>query len=329
MRCVVYGAGAIGATIGGRLHESGHGVALIARGAHGRALREHGLRLESPTGSATLAIRIVQGPDELDWDGVDLALMAMKSQDTAAAASALASAAGPDIAVVAAQNGVENERILSRWFDHVYGMCVMCPAANLEPGRVQVHSAPVSGMLDLGRYPSGVDETSQAIAAALRRSTFLSEARADIMRWKFRKLVMNLGNGVQALCGPSEWDDDLTGIVQLLEAEANEVFAAAGISPVSVEEDRARRSDHLNVQPVGDKPRGGGSTWQSLQRGTGSVESDYLNGEIALLGRLHGIATPANVTVQRLAVAAARDHRPPGSLTHADLLALLNETARS
>ncbi|MGH3507376.1 MAG: ketopantoate reductase family protein [Nocardioidaceae bacterium] len=329
MRCVVYGAGAIGATIGGRLHESGHDVVLIARGAHGRALREHGLKLESPTASVTLAIRTVQGPDELDWRGVDVALMAMKSQDTAAAASALASAAGPDIAVVAAQNGVENERFLSRWFDHVYGMCVMCPAANLEPGRIQVHSAPVSGMLDIGRYPSGVDETSQAIAAALQRSTFLSEARPDIMRWKFRKLLMNLGNGVQALCGPSEWDDDLERVVQMLEAEANEVFAAAGISPVSVEEDRARRSDHLNVRPVGDKQRGGGSTWQSLQRGTGSVETDYLNGEIALLGRLHGIATPANATVQRLTTVAARDHQPPGSIAHADLLALLNETARA
>ena len=36
MRFVVYGAGAIGGVLGGRLHEAGHEVVLIARGAHFR-----------------------------------------------------------------------------------------------------------------------------------------------------------------------------------------------------------------------------------------------------------------------------------------------------
>ena len=40
--------------------------------------------------------------------------------------------------------------------------------------------------------------------------------------------------------------------------------------------------------------RGGGSTWQSLARGTGNVESEYLNGEIERLGRQAGIETPVN-----------------------------------
>ena len=45
----------------------------------------------------------------------------------------------------------------------------------------------------------------------------------------------------------------------------------------------------------------GGSTWQSLAKGASSVETDYFNGEITLLGRLHGIATPHNAYLQSLA----------------------------
>ena len=64
------------------------------------------------------------------------------------------------------------------------------------------HSAPVSGLLDLGRYPSGVDDVAETIAEALQRSTFESVPRPDIMRWKYRKLIMNLTNAVEALSGP-------------------------------------------------------------------------------------------------------------------------------
>ena len=77
----------------------------------------------------------------------------------------------------------------------------MLPATFLEPGVVQASSSPTSGLLDLGRYPSGVDATAEAIAAALRDSSFSSNAIPDIMRWKYCKLLMNLGNSAQALFG--------------------------------------------------------------------------------------------------------------------------------
>jgi lysophospholipase L1-like esterase len=37
-----------------------------------------------------------------------------------------------------------------------------------------------------------------------------------------------------------------------------------------------------------------------LARATGSIETDYLNGEIAMLGRLHGVPTPVNALLQDL-----------------------------
>src|SRR3954452_23212479 len=48
MRFVVYGAGAIGGVVGGRLAQAGHEVVLIARGDHHDAIRDEGLRLVVP-----------------------------------------------------------------------------------------------------------------------------------------------------------------------------------------------------------------------------------------------------------------------------------------
>ncbi|NUT26811.1 MAG: ketopantoate reductase family protein, partial [Streptomyces sp.] len=73
-------------------------------------------------------------------------------------------------------------------------------------------------------------------------------------------------------------------------------------------------------------PRGGGSSWQSLTRGTGTIEADYLNGEIALLGRLHGVPTPLNELLQHLANTFARERREAGSMPVGELVRLTDET---
>lgn len=59
MRYIIIGAGAVGGTIGARLHEGGHDVVLVARGAHLGALRADGLRFGTPQGTRTLRIPAV------------------------------------------------------------------------------------------------------------------------------------------------------------------------------------------------------------------------------------------------------------------------------
>jgi 2-dehydropantoate 2-reductase len=66
--------------------------------------------------------------------------------------------------------------------------------------------------------------------------------------------------------------------------------------------------------------RDGGSSWQSLARGLPTIETDYLNGEIVLLGRLHGVPTPCNEALQRVANRMVLERRNPGSLPVDDLL---------
>ena len=310
MRFVIYGAGAVGGVIGARLHEHGHDVVLIARGEHLRTIQRGGLRIEWPDGQATLRVPAVEDPSEIGFGDRDLVLLSVKSQDTAGALRTLAAAA-TDVPIACAQNGVENERTALRLFGDVYGIHVMLPAFHLEPGVVQTSSSPVSGLLDVGRYPSGADETTRELVAAFNASTFDSRACADIVRWKYRKLVMNLGNAVEALLPPGPAQDE---IAQRAEDEGEACLRAAGIDFVSREEDRIRRGDLLRVRPIRGEERPGGSTWQSLARGAGAIEADYLNGEIAMLGRLHGFPTPVNELLQRLANRWAAERLPPETL---------------
>src|SRR5690606_25443872 len=131
----------------------------------------------------------VGSPAELEFAPDDVAILAMKSQDTEGALEDLRVAAGPDLPVVCAQNGVANERMAARRFNHVYGMLVFMPATFLEPGVVVVPSGDPRGVLDAGRYPSGTDKVIERVCADLSTSGFLARPQAQVMRLKYAKLL--------------------------------------------------------------------------------------------------------------------------------------------
>lgn len=62
---------------------------------------------------------------------------------------------------------------------------------------------------------------------------------------------------------------------------------------------------------------------QSLSRGTGDSEIDYLAGEIVLLGRLHDVPTPVNEAVVAATRALAYAGAAPRSLDAAEVLRTL------
>jgi 2-dehydropantoate 2-reductase len=317
MRFVIFGAGAIGGVAGARLHQSGHDVALIARGAHYEAIREGGLTLETPTERAVLDMPVADSPDGLEWHGEEVVLLAVKSQDTAGALAALRDAAPIHTPAVCLQNAVENERVALRLFEHVYGAVVMAPTAHLEPGIVQAYGTWMSGVIDVGRYPSGVDERSQEIAEALAASHFSSQPRPDIMRFKYAKLISNLPNAVDAIVEPGPEADELNLLVQ---EEGRAVLRAAQIEFVADEvNDVLARWKRLDVQPIAGRERAGSSTRQSVARGL-PVETDYLNGEIVLLARLHGVPAPFSQALCELSVRHVRERRPPNSVPAGEVL---------
>jgi 2-dehydropantoate 2-reductase len=312
MRFVIYGAGGIGGTIGARLHQHGEHVLLIARGPHFEAMRDRGLRLVAPGEDVRLQMPVVSHPSEIAFRPDDVVILCMKSQHTVGALEDLRRAAGDDVTVVCCQNGVANEREALRRFRHVYGMVVLLPALHLEPGVVITHATPPgNGVLDIGRYPRGVDARAESIARAVSSAGFVCRPDRAIMRHKYAKLLMNLNNALQVA---TEMADGSQHVSRMMREEALACYAAAGIDCATAEESRMQRAQVRRGDVPGAR-RGGGSSWQSIVRGTGNVETDYLNGEIVLLGRLHGVPTPANTAVQQAGAEMVRDGLKPGSIT--------------
>ncbi|MEV5499227.1 2-dehydropantoate 2-reductase N-terminal domain-containing protein [Nonomuraea fuscirosea] len=316
MRYIVIGAGAVGGTIGARLHQGGHDVLLIARGPHYEALKHEGLRLITPDSDETLRVPVADGPVPTRDD--DVLILATKSQDTIAALAPWPS----DLPVVCAQNGVANERMTLRRFERVYGMCVWLPAQIPHPGAIAASGHPYSGMLHVGRYPQGVDDLGEQIVTDLGKHGLLARSSPDVMRWKYGKLLSNLGNAVEALVGQAP---ERTEVVRLARAEARNVLESARIPYATPEDEAEIRGHNVDIRPIDGMERAGGSSWQSLARGSGSIETDYLNGEIVLIGREHGVPAPVNEVLRREANRVAREKLPPGSMSAQSLLALIGE----
>ena len=69
--------------------------------------------------------------------------------------------------------------------------------------------------------------------------------------------------------------------------------------------------------------RGGGSSWQSLARGLGSIEADAFNGEVVRVGASVGVAAPANAVILERAIVAAAARVAPNSIPAGELLGAL------
>ena len=96
---------------------------------------------------------------------------------------------------------------------------------------VDANGAPHNAILDIGRYPLGVDPTAAAVAAAFEASGLVSTPQPAIMRFKYRKLIMNLANLLDALVADR---DGIAALHKRATAEAEACFAAAGIDCASV-----------------------------------------------------------------------------------------------
>ena len=153
-------------------------------------------------------------------------------------------------------------------------------------------------------FPHGVDETVTQLCADLEMAGFNAQPDPRVMRLKYGKLLDNLGNAVGALCGEDalrSGGDDVRAFMRRMRDEAVACYDAAGIDYASRREIGERRAATFSAGEIPGVERGGSSTWQSFRRGRPSIETDWLNGEIVLLGLEHGVPTPANRALQLMA----------------------------
>lgn len=318
MRIVVCGVGAVGGVIAGGLVRSGQECIGIARGARYEALKSNGLTLRSPEWTETVPLELVDHPSRIDWQPDDAIVLVMKGQHTEAALRDLRAAGVRDQPIFCAQNGVANERTALRFFPNVHGINVMLPAEYVALDEAVGFASPDFGVFDIGRYPGGSDEADRALSESLTKAGIGGFPTDEVMTFKYGKLLMNLGNIVEAALGRAVKDAEIT---EALRAEGRAVLTAAGIEWQDVDDDPRRV--RMKIGTVDGAARLGGSSTQSLARGAGSIETDFLNGEIALIARLNGMDAPMNAAAARLAAHLAHARARPGAMTPEDLRAEL------
>jgi len=325
MRFIVYGAGAIGSIIGGHLFRKGHNVALVANPRHVDKIRESGLRLVTPEKEYVLKVPAFKEAEDLTpFNDNDIVLLTAKSQHTPRCLGQLKNAGAlRTLPIFCCQNSIWNEPYATRVFNKVYGVVLRVPGIFLEPGLVINPITGNHGFIEVGLYPRGKDELLEYVSEAIRKTGFACKVNEWVMKAKAAKCLGNLGNALGAI---TDGRGDHKQFLTIARREAMNVWEAAGIEWEDRESfnERVERIRGVNKMPVGFKDqRNLGSSWQSLMRGTGNIESEQLNGDVVRLGRLLGIETPCNNVLWRVADEMAKNKERPGKYSVEELLAMI------
>ena len=330
MRYIVYGPGGIGGALGGHLFRSGREVVLIGRGSHIEKIRRHGLELITPEESFRLIVPAVDSPGEVDWKRGDVVYLTMKSQDTEGALRDLVATGVSieDLRIICFQNAIVNESMAIRYFPHVYGAMINVPGIYIEDGVVYNPASKNNGYVELGVYPSGVDSYAETFVKDLKQAGYAAFINGDVMGSKAVKMLGNLANALVAI---TDGKGDDKPYQEKLREEAVRCLDAAGLPLEDPEVARARVQAHRFGNSKSIRVKSQGSSWQSLFRKQGTIEADFLNGEIVRLGRIYEIPTPYNELLQRIAGAMARNREPPGKYSAEQLMDMVeaNDTGPS
>jgi 2-dehydropantoate 2-reductase len=234
-----------------------------------------------------MRVRVLASAADYTFAEGDCLLLCVKSLDVAAAVAPL----DRRLPIVCFQNGVSAEPAAADSLEHVYGAMTWIPALHLEPGVVQVFSHDPAGRFRLGAFPVGEDERIRAVARDLVQAGFEAASVPDVMRWKHSKLLLNLGNAVDAFGVP---DPGFPELVQRAVEEGRACLRAAPIDFLPTEELlSAMQAGEQPAQAIAGQARQGGSTWQSASRGQ-PLETEFLNGWIVQQGLQLGLPTPVN-----------------------------------
>ncbi len=312
-RICIFGAGAIGSLIGGRLAVGGADVSLIARGAQLAAIARGGLTVAYREETVHVSPPVHADPSDLGPQ--DYVILTVKAPSLGEAAAALAPLLDAETTVVPMQNGLPwwhfmhrdgrfaDRRLVSVdpdgriaaaiGFERVLGCVVGAATELIAPGHVRCLGG---GTLTLGE-PDGADSArAHRLALALEAGGFSARISAEIRGDIWAKLLGNVSFSViAALTGGRLVDlaeDPATcALARGIMAEAADIAAALGIAvPVSVD-DRI-----LTTRSMGNHKT---SILQDLEAGR-PMEVDAIAGSVLEAARLAGIPAPLTRTAYAL-----------------------------
>lgn len=313
MKIAIFGAGSIGAFVGGTLRAAGSNVVLIGRAKMGERIRRQGLLLTDLQGReiGLAPSEIAYSEDPAAIADADLILVTVKSADTADAASTIRSHARSTALVISLQNGIGNAATLRKILTGMTVIGGMVPFNVVQMGERRLHRG-TEGELTIEQNPA-LDRWQAAFTAA--HLPLLQSADFAAVQWG--KLLLNLNNPINALSDlPLKTELSQRAYrrcLALLIEEARLVLRTASITPAKV----ARVAPNVLPlllrlpDPIFKRvaaamlridPEARSSMWEDLQAGR-RTEVDYLNGAVVALAESFGINAPAN----RRIVALIRD----------------------
>lgn len=291
MRITVMGSGGVGGYFGARLAQSGCDVTFVARGAHLAAMREHGLRVQSPLGDIHLAQpRVTEHAAQAG--SADLVLFGVKLWDTLAAARAIKPLLGPESAVVSFQNSVVKDDLLRQELGDaaVAGGACYISATIAEPGLIS-HIGTMA-KLAFGEFDGSASPRLTRFGQACTAAGIAHELSPQIRQLEWEKFVFLVGlSAITAAArlpiGAIRSNPRSRALLQDLMEEVAAVARAEGIAlaPDFV----ARRVAFADSLPAAMRA----SMAHDLERGQ-RLELPWLSGDVVARGQRLGVATPCN-----------------------------------
>jgi 2-dehydropantoate 2-reductase len=291
MRIAIMAAGGVGGYVGGRLAEAGEEVHFLARGAHLEALRQDGLRIDSPFGDAHLpGIHVTDDPAEIG--PVDLVLFAVKLWDTKDAAASLNPLIGPETRVLTLQNGIDSIDMIAGHVERerIVGGVIYLGTVIDRPGVIRN----TGGIKRLIADRRGGPAIAAFVEACNRCVGLDAETTDDHPRAMWEKYVtlvaMSGSTGLtRRPAGDILKNPETRRFLRMLIEETIAVARARGIALPEGFDDRMAWFDRL-------PPVFKASMLEDLERGR-RLELPWLSSRIHGLGKELGITTPANSAV--------------------------------
>jgi 2-dehydropantoate 2-reductase len=326
-RCLVWGAGAIGGTLGAYLARAGHDVTLVDTVAeHVAAVNRSGLTISGPIASFTASLPAFS-PDTLQgaWDTI---ILATKAQHTEAATQALLPHLTRAGCVISAQNGLNELTIAGVVGEaRTVGAFVNFGADYLEPGSILYGgrgtvmigeafgdpsrrvSPRVLGVRDAWRaFDERADTTpniwgylwgKEAYGAMLFATALTNDSIADALaRPEYRPLYIALAREILAVA-----------LARGVHPEAFDGFDPAAYLPDAPPGATQQSLDHL-VAHNRKSAKTHSGIWRDLAVRKRPTEVDAQLGIVVSLGAEAGVPAPLTSAVVRLIHEIERGERP-------------------